>query len=72
VASRPSSTSGPARRDARETVVARVFEFTARERGLGVAANDNVSPLGRRLLQLAATVLMLALIAGGGAYLYLF
>jgi hypothetical protein len=72
VASRPSSTSGPARRDARETVVARVFEFTPRERGLGIAANDNLSPFGRRLLQHVATALMLALIAGGGAYLYWF
>ncbi|MBI3516902.1 MAG: hypothetical protein HY060_22965 [Proteobacteria bacterium] len=71
MASRPSSTSGPTRGDAREAAVARVIEFTPRERSLGVAANDNASPVGRRLLQVVGTGLMFALVAGGGVYLYL-
>ncbi len=71
MASRPSSTSGPARGDAREAAVARVIEFAPRERSLGVAANDNAGPTGRRLFQIVATALMLAVVAGGGVYLYL-
>ena len=71
MASRPSSTSGSARGDAREAAVARVIEFTPRERNLGAAANDNASPTSRRLLQILGTGLMFALVAGGGAYLYL-
>ena len=71
MASRPSSTSGTARGDAREAIAARVIEFTPRERVPG-AANDNVRPAGRRLLQIVGTgLMMLALVAGGGAFLYL-
>jgi hypothetical protein len=72
VASRPSSTSGSARGQPREPAAARVIAIAPREHGLGTAANDNFSPVGRRLLHIVGTAVMLALVAGGGVYLYLF
>jgi hypothetical protein len=71
VASRPSSTPGSARGDAREPTVARVIEFTPRERGLGSPANDNLRPTRRRAAHLLGPAVLLAVLAGGCLYLAL-
>jgi hypothetical protein len=71
VASRPSSTIGAARGDRREPVVARVVQFSPRERSLIQPANDNIRPAGRHIVQLLGSALALALMAGGWIYLYL-
>jgi hypothetical protein len=71
VASRPSSTSGSARGDAREPAVARVVTFTPAERVAAPAANDNQRSTARRLLNALGAAVAVALAAGGGLYLYL-
>jgi hypothetical protein len=71
VASRLSSTSGAARGDRREPDVARVVQFSPRERGLASPANDNVRPTDRHILRLVGSVVMLAVMAAGGIYFYL-
>jgi hypothetical protein len=69
VVSRPSSTGAPPG-EGREPVVARVIEFTPRERGLGTAANDNARSAVRYVVQVGGA-LAFALIAAGGVYFYL-
>jgi hypothetical protein len=71
VASRPSSTSGSARGDGREPVVARVVTFTTRERALALPANDNLRPSRRQIVQIVGPAAILALMAVGAIYLYL-
>jgi hypothetical protein len=71
VASRLSSTTGSARSDGREPVVARVVQFSPRERGVTPPANDNVRPIGRHMIQLLGPGVALALVAAAWLYVYL-
>jgi hypothetical protein len=71
VASRPSSTAGSPRGQARAPIAARVVTLAQRDRGVVDPANDNQPPVRRRVVNAVAAGLALALAAVGGLYLYL-